>query len=67
MIDRFESIGIIKNDFNVDTEVLKKFEDNVRQMYVEKKWSRAELIYQFKSVLNNFEHKETGKFLNLRM
>jgi FlaA1/EpsC-like NDP-sugar epimerase len=65
--DRFKSIGIIKNEFNVDTEILNNFEDNVRQMYVEKKWSRADLVYQFKSVLNNFEHKETGKFLNLRM
>ena len=65
--DRFANIGVIKNDFNVNKEVLMKFEDNVRQMYVEKKWSRADLINQFKSVLDNFDHKETGKFLNQRM
>ena len=65
--DRFSNIGVIKNNFNVNKEVLMKFEDNVRQMYVEKKWSRADLIDQFKSVLDNFDHKETGKFLNQRM
>lgn len=65
--DRFANIGVIKNDFNVNKEVLMKFEDNVRQMYVEKNWSRADLIHQFKSVLDNFDHKETGKFLNQRM
>lgn len=65
--DRFANIGVIKNDFNVNKEVLMKFDDNVRQMYVEKNWSRADLIHQFKSVLDNFDHKETGKFLNQRM
>ena len=65
--DRFSNIGVIKNNVNVNKEVLMKFEDNVRQMYVEKKWSRADLINQFKSVLENFDHKETGKFLNQRM
>ena len=65
--DYFENIGIIKNNFDVDKEVLMKFESNLRQMYENRKWSRADLINQFKLVLDNFEHKETGKFLNLRM
>ena len=65
--DCFENIGIIKNNFDVDKEVLMKFESNLRQMYDNRKWSRADLINQFKLVLDNFEHKETGKFLNLRM
>ena len=65
--DCFENIGIIKNNFDVDKEVLMKFESNLRQMYENRKWSRADLINQFKLVLDNFEHKETGKFLNLRM
>lgn len=65
--NRFENIAVIKNDFNVDNVALTKFEESIRQMYFNKKWSRQELICQFKLVLANFEHKETGKFLNLRM
>ena len=65
--ERFENIGVIKNDFNIDTIALHKFEDNLRQMYVDRNWTRAKIISQFKLLLTNFDHRETGKFLNERM
>lgn len=66
-LTQYENIGVIKNEFDIDEAKLFNFEENVRYMYSNKEWTREQLANEFKIVLNNFEHKETGKFLNQRM
>ena len=66
-MDRFESIGIIKNQPGFDGAKLDMFSDTIAKMRSRGSWDRAELIDLFNEMIPNFNHKETGKFLDGRM
>ena len=66
-MDRFESIGIIKNEIDYDTEKLDSFRARIDAMREKGSWERGELIELFNEMIPNFDHKETGKFLDGRM
>lgn len=66
-MDRFESIGIIKNKLDYDSNKLDYFSDCIKQMRNKGDWGRIELINLFNEMIPNFNHKETGKFLDSRM
>lgn len=67
VMDEFESIGIIKNDLEYDGSKLDGFTDRIRAMKSRGYWDRAEIIDLFNEMIPNFNHKETGKFLDGRM
>lgn len=67
VMDRFESIGIIKNPADYDETRLAHFEDAIASMKRKGDWTRGELIDLFNEMIPNFNHKETGKFLDGRM
>ncbi|MBE5860010.1 MAG: UDP-N-acetylglucosamine 4,6-dehydratase [Butyrivibrio sp.] len=66
-MDRFESIGIIKTPAVYDAGKLDMFSDRIATMRQAGTWDRAELIDLFNQMIPNFNHKETGKFLDGRM
>ncbi|MBQ7615279.1 MAG: UDP-N-acetylglucosamine 4,6-dehydratase [Butyrivibrio sp.] len=66
-MDRFESIGIIKNELNYDQALLDKFTASIAAMKSKGAWERGEIIDLFNEMIPNFNHKETGKFLDGRM
>ena len=66
-MDRFASIGVIKNEPNFDASSLEHFESSIRQMRKRGTWTRAEIIDLFNAMIPEFAHKETGKFLDGRM
>jgi FlaA1/EpsC-like NDP-sugar epimerase len=66
-LERFKSIGIIKNEARYDEEKLRFFTDTVKNMRLQGKWTRSELIDLFNTMLPEFNHKETGKFLDGKM
>lgn len=66
-MERFESIGIIKNEAVYDELKLKNFTDTIRSLRKKGSWSRSELILLFNDIIPEFNHKETGKFLDGRM
>ena len=66
-MDRFESIGIIKNELSYDNALLDSFEKRIGEMKARGFWERAEIIDLFNEMIPNFNHKETGKFLDGRM
>jgi FlaA1/EpsC-like NDP-sugar epimerase len=65
--DRFQSIGVIKNDADYDEEKLKSFESRIDVMRARGQWTRGDLIELFNDTIPEFMHKETGKFLDGRM
>lgn len=67
VMDKFESLGIIKNSVDFDETKLKKFTDTIASLKTKGEWSRGELIDLFNYMIPNFNHKETGKFLDGRM
>ncbi len=67
VMDKFESIGIIKNELDYDSAKLDRFADAIRGMRTQGSWERGELIDLFNEMIPEFNHKETGKFLDGRM
>lgn len=66
-MERFESLGIIKNDVNYNEEKLQMFTGAITEMRRSGAWTRGQLIALFNKMIPEFNHKETGKFLDGRM
>jgi FlaA1/EpsC-like NDP-sugar epimerase len=66
-MDRFTSIGIIKNEAVYDEKKLEYFVTSVHNFREKGKWNRSELIDLFNGIIPEFNHKETGKFLDGKM
>ena len=66
-MERFIDIGIIKSKLDYSETKLSNFEKNINKIKKELSWQRKDLIKIFKDILPNFEHKETGKYLDNKM
>ena len=66
-IEKFNEIGIIKNNLDFDKSGLENFEMLIAQLKRERKWDKKILIDSFQKIIPNFTHMETGKYLNQRM
>ena len=66
-MDRFENLGVIKNELNVQNERLLQFESTIKELKAVKKWSKDELVDLFFYMIPDFGHKETGKYLDAKM
>ncbi|GHT95708.1 UDP-N-acetylglucosamine 4,6-dehydratase [Spirochaetia bacterium] len=66
-MNRFKAIGIIKNEPRYDEQRLNVFTETISALRKNGKWSRSELIALFNRMIPEFNHKETGKFLDGRM
>jgi FlaA1/EpsC-like NDP-sugar epimerase len=66
-LDRFKSLGVIKNKFNMDDEKLQLFEDTIFKMRNKGEWKKEQIVALFHIMIPNFGHKETGKYLDGKM
>jgi FlaA1/EpsC-like NDP-sugar epimerase len=66
-MDRFETIGVIKNGSFYDEKKLELFTRTVQTLQRQGRWTRKELILLFNEILPEFDHRETGKFLDGKM
>ncbi|WP_396168186.1 UDP-N-acetylglucosamine 4,6-dehydratase [Flavobacterium sp.] len=66
-MQRFENLGVIKNDAIYDSGKLDHFTNTVTNLKRDKKWSKNQLVDLFGSMISNFGHKETGKYLDSKM
>jgi len=66
-MERFKSIGIIKNQPVFDPIKLDYFSDRVESLKNGGSWTREEIVELFHEMIPDFAHKETGKFLDGRM
>ena len=64
---RFQNLGVIKNPADFDAEKLEMFTFRIQQLRAGGAWSRGELIDLFNQMIPEFNHRETGKFLDGRM
>ncbi len=65
--ERFRDIGVIRNPVDYDDAKLDFFIHEIKKMKSAGSWTRSELIDLFNYMLPEFNHKETGKFLDSRM
>ena len=66
-MDKFSNVGVIKNNFNYDSEILEMFLNSYKKMSSTNTYSRRNLIDLFNKTLPDFNHKEEGKFLDSKM
>lgn len=66
-MERFENLGIIKNDPLYDDSQLNYFTEAINQMKTDKQWTKNQIVKLFFEMIPDFGHKETGKYLDGKM
>ena len=66
-MDRFNNLGIIKNEAAYDEALLDEFEERISLMKKNLAWSKDDLVQMFFRMIPGFGHKETGKYLDSKM
>ncbi|QOP42600.1 UDP-N-acetylglucosamine 4,6-dehydratase [Sulfurimonas sediminis] len=66
-LERFENLGIIKNELDFDAELLEKFEKEIEQMLLAKSWNKEQIVELFLELLPNFEYEDKKKYLDGKM
>jgi len=66
-MQRFKSVGVIRNKPVFDGDQLDRFARGVEALRAEPTWTKAGIVELFFEVLPEFDHKETGKYLDQRM
>ena len=64
---RFENIGVIRNDAVYDASKLAHFLATIDRLRAQPTWDKPELVGLFNYMIPEFQHKETGKYLDGRM
>jgi FlaA1/EpsC-like NDP-sugar epimerase len=66
-MERFNTIGVIKNEPEFDNSKLDNFMREINELRASGAWSKDEILKCFFDLLPDFGHLETGKYLDQRM
>ena len=66
-MERFENLGIIKNEAIYDDKLIEFFEQEIALMRHKATWDKKQIVDLFHRMIPDFEHKETGKYLDGKM
>ena len=66
-MDRFETVGVIKNQPDFDEAKLNDFMDGIEALREKSTWTKDDIVKLYFGLLPEFAHKETGKYLDQRM
>lgn len=66
-MNSFQDLGIIKNELAIDYDKLEIFEKRILAMRSKGIWEKSEIVDLFSEMIPNFDHKETGKYLDAKM
>ncbi|AHE97881.1 UDP-N-acetylglucosamine 4,6-dehydratase [Thioalkalivibrio paradoxus] len=66
-MERFESIGVIRNEPVFDPARLERFVARIAELKAGGVWDKPDLVALFHEMIPGFAHKETGKYLDSRM
>jgi FlaA1/EpsC-like NDP-sugar epimerase len=66
-MERFEAVGVIKNQPNFDESKLDEFMSGVEALRDQGSWNKEDIVKLYFGLLPEFAHKETGKYLDQRM
>ena len=66
-MSRFGNLGVIKNESIYDSTQLDNFLLEIGDMRASKTWGKDRLVDLFNRIIPDFNHKETGKYLDGRM
>jgi len=66
-MSRFHNIGVIQNEPVYDEKKLTYFSQIIQSLKEEKSWSKEDIVELFHTMIPDFGHKETGKYLDGKM
>lgn len=66
-MESFENLGVIKNELNIEEDKLNLFETKINELKTARKWNKEEIVELFFTMIPDFGHKETGKYLDSKM
>jgi FlaA1/EpsC-like NDP-sugar epimerase len=66
-MERFETVGVIKNKPDFDEEKLSDFISGIETLRKNGTWTKDDIVKLYFELLPEFAHKETGKYLDQRM
>ncbi|GAB3654868.1 UDP-N-acetylglucosamine 4,6-dehydratase [Echinicola sediminis] len=66
-LERFLNLGIVKSQLEFDEQKLEEFLMKIDTLKRGLEWSKQDIITLFNNLLPNFDHKETGKYLDSKM
>jgi FlaA1/EpsC-like NDP-sugar epimerase len=66
-MERFETVGVIKNQPDFDEAKLDDFMNSIEALRKKGTWTKDDIIKLYFGILPEFAHKETGKYLDQRM
>ncbi|ETZ24539.1 UDP-N-acetylglucosamine 4,6-dehydratase [Pedobacter sp. V48] len=66
-MQRFDNLGVIKNEFKVNDELLDLFSSRIKELKLNKAWSKQDIVELFFKMIPDFGHRETGKYLDAKM
>jgi len=66
-MERFETVGVIKNQPDFDEARLDDFMDGIESLRNKGTWTKDDIVKLYFGLLPEFAHKETGKYLDQRM
>lgn len=64
---RFKNLGVIKNEANYSSNMLDNFLEVINDLSAQTVWEKAPIVDLFNKMIPDFDHKETGKYLDGRM
>jgi UDP-N-acetylglucosamine 4,6-dehydratase len=64
---RFKNLGVIKNESKYNSSQLDYFLKTINSIRATAVWEKAPLVDLFNQMIPDFNHKETGKYLDGRM
>ncbi len=66
-MEKFQNLGVIKNPLNIDHDKITLFENTISQIRSSGYWEKEEIVALFNTMIPNFNHKETGRYLDSKM
>lgn len=66
-LNRFENLGIIKNELNYNEDLLNEFSSTIMDCRNKGVWDKQLIVDLFNKLIPNFDHKEFGKYLDAKM
>ncbi|MEL1229474.1 MAG: UDP-N-acetylglucosamine 4,6-dehydratase [Candidatus Neomarinimicrobiota bacterium] len=66
-MDRFQNLGVIKNEAKFSSDMLDNFLGVIQELRAQTVWEKTKIVDLFNEMIPDFDHKETGKYLDGRM
>jgi len=66
-MNQFKNLGVIKSEANFSSDMLDNFLEVIHELRTQTVWEKAPIVDLFNKMIPDFDHKETGKYLDGRM